>query len=128
MSKFKYQIKAKWQSSNFQKLNSPRLEGEGFRKQVDFKSTWLPISSSSSFLRKQESRKQSGKIKPWIPAFAGMTEWWGGSSYLAHVHFVHILPIFASPEGEGFPSSPRGTLNCLIFLEFKLIGHLNFEI
>jgi hypothetical protein len=30
--------------------------------------------------------------------------------YLAHVHFVYILPIFASPEGERFPPSPNGTL------------------
>ena len=47
----------------------------------------------------------------WIPAFAGMTDWLGSSSYLAHVHFVHISPIFASPQGEGFPPSPKRTLN-----------------
>jgi cell division septation protein DedD len=33
--------------------------------------------------------------------------------YLAYVHFVHISPVFASPEGEGFPPSPRGTLRWL---------------
>jgi len=29
---------------------------------------------------------------------------------LAHVHSVHILPNFASPQGEGVPPSPMGTL------------------
>jgi hypothetical protein len=40
-----------------------------------------------------------------------MTEWTRSFPYLAHVHFVHILPIFASPEGEGFAPSPMVTLN-----------------
>jgi len=40
-----------------------------------------------------------------------MTDGLGSSSYLAHVHFVHISPIFASPQGEGFSPSPKGTLN-----------------
>jgi hypothetical protein len=42
-----------------------------------------------------------------------MTEWSRSFPYLGHVHFVHISPIFASPEGEGFPPSPMVTLNVL---------------
>jgi len=40
-----------------------------------------------------------------------MTDWLRSFPYLAHVHFVHISPIFASPEGEGFRPSPMVTLN-----------------
>ena len=42
-----------------------------------------------------------------------MTERSGSLPYLAHVHFVHISPIFASPEGEGFSPSPMVTLGRL---------------
>ena len=28
-----------------------------------------------------------------------------------YVHYVHISPYFASPQGKGFPPSPEGTLN-----------------
>ena len=100
----------KFRNMKKKKLNYPRLEGEGFRKYVDFKSTSVLIPPSSSFLRKQESRRESRKRTYWIPAFAGMTKWLRSFPYLAHVHFVHISPIFASPEGEGFPPSPKETL------------------
>jgi hypothetical protein len=43
-----------------------------------------------------------------------MTERSGSLPYLAHVHFVHISPIFASPEGEGFSPSPMVALNRII--------------
>jgi hypothetical protein len=48
-----------------------------------------------------------GASLPWIPAFAGMTY---HQSEKAHVHYVHILPYLASPQGEGFPPSPKGPL------------------
>jgi hypothetical protein len=57
----------------------------------------------------QESRREFEKRTRWIPAFAGMTKlakWSRSFTYLAHVHFVYISPIFALPEGEGFPPSP----------------------
>ena len=42
---------------------------------------------------------------------AGMTNW---VAFLAacgtHVHLAHISPNLASPEGEGFQPSPKGTL------------------
>jgi hypothetical protein len=43
-----------------------------------------------------------------------MTE--GGDFFLelAHVRLIHITPIFASPEGEGFPPSPMVTLKVLL--------------
>ena len=48
-----------------------RLEGEGFQKHVDFKSTWVLIPSSLSFLRKQESRRESEKNNPLDTRFRG---------------------------------------------------------
>jgi len=63
----------------------------GSENRSTFKSTSASIPFSRSFLRKQESRRKPGKKTYWIPAFAGMTEWWG--------------PNFTSPEGEGFPPS-----------------------
>ena len=30
---------------------------------------------------------------------------------MAHLHFVHISPDFALPEGEGFQPSPDGDTN-----------------
>jgi hypothetical protein len=52
-----------------------------------------------------------------------MTKWLLSFPYLAHVHFVHISPIFAWPEGEGFPLSPKETLNLYPNLSGKRQGH-----
>src|SRR3990170_2223948 len=47
----------------------------------------------------------------WMPACAGMTNWVAlVAAYGAHVHLAHISPDLASPEGEGFQPSPKGTL------------------
>jgi hypothetical protein len=47
----------------------------------------------------------------WMPACAGMTNWVAlVAAYGAHVHLAHISPNLASPEGEGFQPSPKGTL------------------
>jgi hypothetical protein len=74
-----------------------------------------------SFLRLPAAGREAGiqnQIRGktfWIPAFASMTK-----PELAHVHSVHILPYFASPEGEGFPPSPKGKLK--IKLKNKKLG------
>jgi len=84
------------------------------RLEVDLWFIALPVS----FLRKQESRTGLENKEPWIPAFAGMTY---HKSEKAHVHYVHISPYFTSPQGEGFPPSPKGTLNFLTYLMIECL-------
>jgi hypothetical protein len=58
----------------------------------------------------QESGRESGKRIHWIPAFKSMMEQADSLQYFAHVHFVHISLIFASPQGDGILPSPKETL------------------
>ena len=46
----------------------------------------------------------------------------GFASVLAYVLFVHISSIFASPQGEGFPPSPKGILKSRSRNEFGMTG------
>jgi hypothetical protein len=70
----------------------PRIEGEELRKHVNLKPTSVPILSCLSFLRKQESMRESGRRTRWIPAFAGMTERGGcGNRVSMMIEFDEML-------------------------------------
>jgi hypothetical protein len=98
----------------------PRIEGEEFRKRVDLETTSVPILISLSFLRKQESRRESGRRSRWIPAFAGMTERRGcGNRVSVMIELDEMLLKGGSYEGTGSSGSLFRLRLTLVLLQYR---------